>query len=117
MERGSRAGGWSAAPLAARNATAHVMRLALPAAGVLVTATYDKDPALVSGMLNGARMTRWPYCASTIRRSGAWHGSPAWRGPPWRSQAWRGPARRGSSRVRRGSNPGRRRLPRLLLRP
>lgn len=58
MERGRRAGGWSAGPLAAGNANAHVMRLALPAARVLVTATYGTDSALVAGMLNGARLTR-----------------------------------------------------------
>jgi Domain of unknown function (DUF1906) len=57
-ERDRRPGGWSAAPRAAGNATAHAMHLALPAARVLVTATYGKDPALVRGMLNGARATR-----------------------------------------------------------
>ena len=57
MERGRHAGGWSAGPLAAENTNAHVMRLALPAAGVLVTATYGTHRSLVSGMLNGARLT------------------------------------------------------------
>lgn len=67
MERGRRAGGWSAGPLAAGNATAHVMRLALPAADVLVTATYGTHRSLVSGMLNGAWLT--PAAAPARRHS------------------------------------------------
>jgi Domain of unknown function (DUF1906) len=72
MERGHRAGGWSAGPLAAANPTAHVMRLALPAAGVLVTATYGKDRTLVNGVLNGARLTP---AAAPAHRHRARHGS------------------------------------------
>jgi Domain of unknown function (DUF1906) len=92
MERGNRAGGWSAAPLAARNATAQVMRLALPAAGVLVTATYDKDPALVSGMLNGARMTAAYAPAHPAGRHHSRHGA------AWHSAARHGAARHGAAR-------------------
>jgi hypothetical protein len=89
MQRGRRAGGWSAGPLAAANATAHVMRLALPSAGVLVTATYDTDRTLVSGMLNGARLTP---AAASARRHHARHGS-------GRTRAARhGSGRNGSSR-------------------
>ena len=44
-------------PVAAEDAASHVLRLALPAAGVQVTATYGTDEALVRGILDGARVT------------------------------------------------------------
>jgi glycoside hydrolase-like protein len=97
MERGRRAGGWSAAPLAAQNANAHAMRLALPAAGVLVTATYDKDPALVEGMLNDARVTPAAAPAHRAGRHPSQHGS----GRPRAARhgtARNGPASHGASR-------------------
>jgi len=74
-ERGRRAGGWSAGPLAAQNATAHAMRLALPAAGVLVTASYGKDPSLASGMLNSARLSPAAAPARPAIRHPSRHGS------------------------------------------
>jgi hypothetical protein len=86
MERGRRAAGWSGGPLAAGNATAHVMRLALPAAGVLVTATYGKDRTLVRGMLHGARLTPAAAPAHPAGRHPSRHGS-------GRHAARHGPAR------------------------
>jgi hypothetical protein len=44
-------------PLAAEDAASHVLRLALPAAGVQVTATYGANEALARGILDGARLT------------------------------------------------------------
>ena len=104
MERGRRAGGWSAGPLAAGNATAHVMRLALPAADVLVTATYGKDRPLVSGMLNGARLTPAAAPAHRAARHSSRHGSglsrAARRGADRSRAARHDPARHQDSRYR-----------------
>ena len=57
LERGRRQGNWPAGTLAAQNATAHVMRIALPAAGVLVTATYGQ------GRPEDRRVERGPLLA------------------------------------------------------
>jgi hypothetical protein len=93
---GRRPAGWSAGPLGAANASDHVMRVALPAAGVLVTATYGKDRAQVSGMLNGARLTPAAAPARPAGRHSSRHSSRQGSG---RSGADRhDPARHGDSR-------------------
>jgi Domain of unknown function (DUF1906) len=103
-ERGRRAGSWSAGPLAAGNATAHIMRLAWPAADVLVTATYGKDRPLVSGMLNGARLTPADAPAHRAARHSSQQGSgrsrAARHGSDRSSAARHDPARHRDSRYR-----------------
>lgn len=102
MDRGRNAGSWSAAPLAAGNATAHVLRIALPAAGVLVTATYGRDPALVRGMLDGARVTAaaGPDRTAVGRPSRSGSGRPRvhWHGAARHGAARHGAARHGAAR-------------------
>jgi hypothetical protein len=69
--------GAGAAPLAAQDTASHVLQVALPSAGVLVTATYGHDESLVRGILAGARVTpathgqRAPTRAATPKQNGA----------------------------------------------
>ncbi len=54
VQRGQAAAG----AVAAEDAASHVLSVALPAAGVQVTAAYGSNPALVRGILDSARVTQ-----------------------------------------------------------
>jgi Domain of unknown function (DUF1906) len=62
----------SALPAVAARATAqdHAFQVAAPGPGVLVTGTYGRDRALISSILNAARMTAATRSAGTSSRSG-----------------------------------------------
>ena len=49
--------GQAGGALSGQDLASHVLQLALPAAGVLVTATYGQDETLVRNILDGARVT------------------------------------------------------------
>jgi hypothetical protein len=54
--------------LAAQDTASHQLQFALPAAGVLVTATYGRDQALVRGILDGARLAHQAAVAGPAAR-------------------------------------------------
>ena len=78
--------------VAAEDAASHVLSLALPAAGVQVTAAYGRDEALVRGILDRARVTRAAPAAAAQA--------------PGSAAAGRQPARSGTTPPGAAAGPG-----------
>jgi hypothetical protein len=95
---------------AAQNAVSQTLRLALPTAGVQVTASYGHDASLVRGILRGAHLTS--VSPAAVRQAAQVTAGPATpghaaagRSPERHASAQRGSGHRGSGRqqTRRGS--------------
>jgi Domain of unknown function (DUF1906) len=98
------AGGHGA--LAAQDTASHELQFALPAAGVLVTATYGRDEALVRGILGGARLVRHAAAsgpAARGQRAGAGPAVPTGGGAAGPGTGQPSPARANTGRSSTGS--------------
>jgi glycoside hydrolase-like protein len=88
---------------AAQDAVSQTLRLALPTAGVQVTASYGHDASLVRGILRSAHLTS--VSPAAVRQAAQVAASPATPGYAAAGRKGHGPGRSGSARqqARRGS--------------